>query len=233
MKKSRNLFWGLFFVFIAVLIILNQLGVLGHINIFNLIITILVIPIIISSIRHSNVSGILFPLAIILILYAKPLGFEKLSPILVLGVALFLSIGLSFFIKPKPYFFENKHNMAKIGKVEEHIDNGVVNISTKLSSSIKYIDTENLKMVNIYCSCSGSKVYFDGAKLKNDTAMLNIEANCSGIELYIPKSWRIENQLDCILSGIEERGRKTEEENSKTLILKGKVSLSGVTIIYV
>lgn len=233
MKKGRNLFWGVFFIFIALLIILNQLGLLGQINIISLIISILMLPLIISGIRHTNMSGILFPIAIILILYAKPLGLEEFSPLPILGIALFLSIGLSFFIKPKPYFFEREHNKTMGEDVKEQSEDGIINISTKLSSSIKYIDTDNLKKVNIYCSCSGSKIYFDNAKIEGNQAIINIEASCSGIELFIPKNWMIENQLDCIITGVEERGRKIEEDNQKKLILTGKVSLSGINIIYV
>ena len=233
MKRGRNLFWGLFFIFLALLIILNQLGMLGQINIISLLISILMLPLIISGIRHRNMSGILFPIAIILILYSKPLGLEKFSPLPILGVALFLSIGLSFFIKPKPYFFESKHIKEMGEDVKEQSEDGIINISTKLSSSIKYIDIDNLKKVNIYCSCSGSKVYFDSAKMNGNEAIVNIEASCSGIELFIPKKWRVENQLNCVISGVEEKGRKIEEDNQKKLILKGKVSFSGITIIYI
>ena len=107
---------------------------------------------------------------------------RQFSPLPILGVALFLSIGLSFFIKPKPYFFEREHIKEMGEDVKEQSEDGIINISTKLSSSIKYIDTDNLKKVNIYCSCSGSKVYFDSAKMDGNEAIVNIEASCSGIE---------------------------------------------------
>lgn len=69
--------------------------------------------------------------------------------------------------------------------------------------------------------------------MDGNEAIVNIEASCSGIELFIPKKWRVENQLNCVISGVEEKGRKIEEDNQKKLILKGKVSLSGITIIYI
>lgn len=229
--KSKNIYWGLFFIIMAALIILNQIGLLGGINIFSLIISILMIPIIISSIKHTNFGGILFPLAIVAILYSKELGIEALTPWPILGVALFLSIGLSFIVPPKPYIFQNHHH--EFGEnTEEHPEEGVINISAKLAASIKYIDTENLKRVNVYCSCAGSKIYFDHAKMLENEVIVNMEINCSGVELYIPKTWNVEDRMTCVMGGIEEKGRKETNGEEKKIILTGKSNLSGISIIY-
>ena len=103
--KASNIFWGVFFILAAIAVILNQLGLLAGISLINLTITIFMIPIIITSIKHINFSGILIPLAIIGILYSDKLGIQALTPWPLLGSAIVLSIGLSFLIKPKQYFY--------------------------------------------------------------------------------------------------------------------------------
>lgn len=229
--KSKNVYWGLFFIVMALLIILNQMGVLGGINSFSLIISILMIPVIISSIKHTNFWGILFPLAIVAILYSKELGIETLTPWPILGVALFLSLGLSFIVPPKPYVFPNHHHQFE-ENIEDHPEEGVVNISAKLAASIKYIDVENLKRVNVYCSCAGSKIYFDHAKMQGNQITVNMDIHCSGVELYIPKTWTVEDQMTCVMGGIEEKGRKEISAEGKKIMLTGKSNLSGISIIY-
>lgn len=233
--KASNIFWGVFFILAAIAIILNQFGLLAGISLINLIITILLIPIIITSIKHINFSGILIPLAIIGIIYSKNLGIEALTPWPLLGSAIFLSIGLSLLIKPKPYNFENKNHKMKSFDDEEFVEGsekGEVSLYTRFSESIKYINSKNLKKVNIDCSFGGMKVYFDNSKIEDNEAIVYIDASFAGVELYVPKDWNIINNVSCIFGGIDEKNKK-ENLGEKNLILRGKVSFAGVEIRYI
>lgn len=233
--KASNVFWGVFFILAAVAIILNQLGLLVGISLINLIITIFMISIIIKSIKYINFSGILIPLAIIGILYSDKLGIQALTPWPLLGSAVFLSIGLSFLIKPKQYFWENDNHKMKSFDDKEFVEGsekGEVGLYNRFSESIKYINSKNLKKVNIDCSFGGMKVYFDNSKIEENEAILYIDASFAGIELYVPKEWNIINNVNCIFGGIDEKNKK-EKLGDKNLILKGKVSFAGVEIIYI
>lgn len=235
--KHKNVYWGLFFIIAAIIIILNQTGLLGGTNIFSLIITLLVIPVILKSIRYLNFGGILFPLAIIGILYAEPLGIEYLTPWPILGVALFLSIGLSF-IFPQHHFkrWENhfRENDFSEEWVAENVEESeVINMGTKFSGSVKYINTDNLKNVNIHCSFGGMKVYFDHANIQGEEANIRVDVNFGGLELFIPKEWNVIYNTDNAFGGIEEKNRSQITENSKKIRLTGKVNFAGITIIYI
>lgn len=232
--KSRNLFWGVFFILAAVAVILNQLGILAGVSLVNLIITILLIPIIIKSAKSLNFSGILVPLAIIGIIYSDELGIQKLTPLPILGSAIFLSIGLSFLIHPKHSTFEkdNKHEGFKDEESINETNKGEVNLFTKFTGSIKYINSSDLKNVNIDCSFGAMKVYFDNSKLQENEATVNLNVDFAGVELYIPKEWNVIDNVNCMFGGIEEKNNKGKTEDKK-LILKGKVNFAGVEIIYI
>ena len=73
MHKKRNIVWGLTLILGALLVIFSQLGYFDTVGIPSLIITILLIPVIILSAASLNFSGILFPLAILGILWASRL----------------------------------------------------------------------------------------------------------------------------------------------------------------
>lgn len=236
--KIRNLFWGMFFILAAVLIIMNQLGILVGISLFNLIITIFLVSIIIKSIQYLNFVGIIMPLAILGVIYADKLGIQSLTPWPILGSALFLSIGLSIIIHPRRNEFEECHckkhddkgEFVEIQKGEK--DDSEVNLYTKFSGSVKYITSENLKTVNLDCSFGALKVYFDNAKIDGNEATVNLNLNFGGAELYIPKEWSIINNVSCSVGGIDEKGQNDRTSNIK-LILKGKINFSGVEIIYI
>lgn len=235
--KARNLFWGIFFILAAGAIILNQLGLLAGISLLNLVITILLIPVIINSIKYINFPGILIPLAIIGILYADKLGIESLTPLPILGAAIFLSIGLSLLIHPRqhPFEREHRHRRHRDFEDEESIDEtnqGDVNLYTRFSGSIKYINSNDLKRVNLDYSFGAMKVYFNNTKMAENEATINLNVDFSGVELYVPKEWNIVDNVNCVLAGIEEKN-KNGKTGEKNLILKGKASFAGVEIIYI
>lgn len=235
--KNRNVFWGVFFILSAVAIILNQLGLLVGVSLTSLFLTILLIPIIVTSLKHMNFSGILIPLAIIGILYDDVLGIQSLTPWPILGAAIFLSIGLSFLIHPKQYHFEKHYGKNEGFDDEESIDGTnqeEINLFTKFSGSIKYINSNDLKKVNLDCSFGAMKVYFDNAKIESNEALIDLNVDFAGVELYVPKDWNIVNDVNCIFGGVEEKNKnKRESSTQRTLVLRGRVSFAGVEIIYV
>ena len=76
------------------------------------------------------------------------------------------------------------------------------------------------------------KVYFDNAVMSNENAIVRINASFSGIELYIPKTWRIDDKTKVFLGSIDEKNRSNERATN-TLTLVGDISFSGVEIIYI
>lgn len=235
--KLSKWFWGLFFILAGGAIIVNQLGYFGTINIYTLIFTILLIPIIIKSIPHLNFSGIIFPLAIILIMYQKPLGLSEIGAWPILGAALFLTIGLTIIFPPR---YHHRHYASDSRNPEhEHFDEIIdepdeeqVGIHVSFGSSIKYVNSNNFKKGRFHCSFGALKVYFDNAKIK-DQAEVILDISFAGVELYIPKEWNVSIQTNATLGGIEEKNYHTPINDSPTLILKGSVSLAGVEIIYI
>jgi len=226
--KNKNYFWGLFFIGAAAVILINQLGYLGKINLFSLILTILFIPIIIKSIFSVNFGGVLFPLAFLAIIFDSQLGITSLTPWPILAIALFGTIGLSLIFKP----FRFKHHHESFDQCINTNDSNNIDLGVSFGSCIKYVNSDDFETANISCSFGAMKIYFDNAKMKNKEALINLNISFSGVELYIPKDWKVSNEIDISLGGVEEKN-KSNINSDKTIILKGKVNLSGVEIIYI
>ena len=235
--RGRNLFLGLFFILSGIAVVLNQLGIIiVGVSLVQLIATIFLTACILKGIRFMNFGEILIPVAILGILYSSELGIEVLTPWPILIVAFLMTIGLSIifpnnFKKCIKKGIEEEMKNAK-NMTEEEISTSEINILEKFAGTVKYINCEDLKKINMDISFSGVKIYLDNAKLEGNEASININTNFSGLEIYIPKNWKIENRISCVFGGVEEKGKQMQEKD-KTLILNGKINFSGVTIIYI
>lgn len=231
--KSKNIIWGLFFIAAAAVVILNQAGALGGVGIWTILISLLLVPVVISSVAKANFAGIFFSFAIYAILYAEPLGIEKYTPWPVLAAAAFLSVGLTMIFPNKhPGNHHNGRNDPSNWPTDS-TDGENIRISTKYSGSVKYVTSKNLKTADIECSFAGLKVYLDSAKLSGGQAVVNVYSSFGGLELYIPKEWKVVNDISCTFGGAEEKGLKGVENGENTLILKGTVKFSGISIFRV
>jgi len=238
--KNRNWFWGVFFVAAAILVVVNQLGYLANIGLFSLFLTLLLLPIIIKSVIRLNFAGILFPLAFLCIIYAEPLKITNLTPWTVLIAALFGSIGLSILYKRKHAGFHFHHNGCRHDKNVKFQDTSIfadedenaVSFGVNFSSGIKYVNSPELQKVRINADFGALKVYFDNARLSRGGAEIDFNASFAGIELYIPETWNVINNINVNFGSVKEKNKKRESEGP-AVTLTGNVSFSGVEIIYV
>ncbi|WP_455543538.1 LiaF transmembrane domain-containing protein [Intestinibacter sp.] len=229
MKKERA-FWGILFIVAAIALIIGKLFVFA-INVFSIIITVFLIIFIIKSIPTKNFAGILFPIAFICIIFDKKLGITEITPWIVLIAAMLGTIGLSIiFPKTKNYNLDKfeSYDFENISTESE----GYININTSFGENIKYINTDKFERSNLKCHFGTIKIYFDGAHILNNRGVVNIDASFAGIELYVPKTWNIENRIHSIFGGVDIKTRSLGTSNN-TLILTGNLSFAGVNIIYI
>lgn len=234
--KLKNLFWGLFFIVASCLVIVNQLGYLTGINVFSLIATIFLVAIIIKSATHLNFAGVLFSFAFLGILYAEPLGIQNLVPWPILAAALFASIGLSI-IFHKSILRHHSHCYEEVDFNKEHFDqiintpdDNTVACKVSFGSAIKYVNTNNFEKAFFDCSFGAMKIYFDGAQIQGEQAEIFLNTSFSGVEIYLPRNWKVIDNINSSLAGVEVIDRSLNPD--KTIILKGKASFSGVDIKY-
>lgn len=232
--KKEKWFWGIFFIVAAVILVISKLGILSTgISVWTLFLAVIFAAMLIKSVLHKSVTGVLFALAFLCIIFAKPLGITELTPWTVLAAALLGSIGISFIYRPERRWHSchSSHFDDSFSDIET-IEGGQMALETSFGSSIKYINSEEFKGVNVRCSFGAMKVYFDHAVVPTGKAVVQMDISFAGVELYVPRNWKVVNQVNASFGGIEEKGRY-EANGDVTLVLNGEVSFSGVTIIYV
>lgn len=230
MKKER-IFWGVFFIAAAILLIVGKLGMLGEVNVWTLIGTIVLSACLIKSIMYKNIGGILFTIAFFCILYDKMLGIENLTPWPVLGAALLGSIGAAFLYHPHGKYHHIHHKWYG-HKSEEKIGDAQVKISSSFGEVIKYVNSEEFESADISCSFGSLKAFFDHASILKEEAVICVDVSFGGAELYIPKTWKIDNQVRASFGGVDEHGR-AEPAGGPVVKLIGEVSFGSVQITYI
>lgn len=231
--KKEKVFWGILFVLIGVFLIISKLGYFPNVNVISLLLTAFLVAVIVKSLVRLNFAGVLFPIAFICIIYDKQLGITNITPWTVLIAALLGSIGLSliFHKHTKCVNFKFDSEDYKFEKIDVE-DESHVKVKNSFASSIKYINTDNFEQADFNCSFGAMKVYFDKAIMSNDNAIVRINASFSGIELYIPKTWNVEDKTNVVLGSVNEKNRNNQV-TTNTLTLVGDIKFSGVEIIYI
>lgn len=232
MKKER-IFWGLGFILAGIFLIISKLGYFSDVNVFTLLLTVFLLVVILKSIVQVNFAGILFPIAFICIIYDKQLGITNITPWTVLIAATFASIGLSMVFNRGNRWVHIRRNHENYKFEQINIkDESNINFKTSFGASIKYINTDNFEKANLNCSFGAMKVYFDNATMKNSNATVMLNVSFSGMELYVPRTWRVENKSNVFLGSVDEKNRNSDV-TTNTLTLIGKVDFSGIEIIYI
>ncbi|GAK47591.1 putative membrane protein [Secundilactobacillus oryzae JCM 18671] len=181
-------------------------------------------------------------------IWEGPFGIEQLDTGTILIAALLIWAGLSIMFSRHhhigahvDYHVNHHHNVIDAEEdfnedtetiTEDATDAEEINVSIRMTQSVRYIQATNLKTANIYVSMAGAKIYFDDVDIPSGTATINLDASLSGVELYIPDEWHLINQLDSSLSGLDESGNRVDADGP-TVYLKGKLNLGGLTIIYI
>ena len=231
--KKEKIFWGLVLILGGIFLIISKLGYFPDVNVFSLLLTVFLVIVIVKSLRPINFAGILFPIAFICIIYDKQLGITNITPWTVLIAALLGSIGLSMIFHKHTKWVNTKHNCEdyKFEKIDVE-DESNVRFKTSFGASIKYINTDKFEQADFNCSFGAMKVYFDKAIMSKNNAIVRINASFSGIELYVPKTWNIEDKTNVSLASISEKNRH-DQITTNTLTLVGDITFSGVEIIYI
>lgn len=235
--KNKNWFWGLFFLLSAVFVIASQTGSFGQIGFLSILATVLLAAIIIRSLADLNFYGVFIPLGLLYLIYWQPLALIYISPWLLLLAAVLAGIGFSFFFHKHPHkaVCSCSHDeIEHFNQTSENIDDNNPYAKVTFGSSSKYLHADCLKSGQFIASFGALEVFFDQAQLSPEGAEIFLDCSFGSIKLYVPKHWRVLDNLHASLGGVDNDTRLSQpNENSPRLTLTGSVQLGGIEIQYI
>lgn len=69
--RGKNVFWGIFFIVMAVIVIASKIGILPDVGIFTILASAVLIWAVVDGIRRRNLYETIFAAAFLLIIYEK------------------------------------------------------------------------------------------------------------------------------------------------------------------
>lgn len=236
--KKRNIFWGIFFIAIAVIVVISKLGVMPDVGVFSILATVFWLWVLVQGIRYINFYEILFSIAFLCIIYDKPLGIEALTPWTVLAAAALAGIGLSMLFRGKKrrhcivnVDYSGHHNTKSISSSEQCNDEHI-RCENNMGATIHYINSDNFLDAHLENNFGSMIIYFDNAIIQAESASIEIENNFGQTELYIPKEWQVRTDVDTSFGNISEDGTHTESSNT-VLYIHGETNFGNIKLHYV
>jgi predicted membrane protein len=109
--------------------------------------------------------------------------------------------------------------------------NGYLDDVSIFGGGIKIIQSKNFKGGNITAIFGGSEFDLRQVEMATDVAVIDVFTLFGGTKIVVPESWSVKPDAISILGGLsDKRVIHPNQEEGKTLVIKGLVMLGGVEI---
>lgn len=218
-KKSKDsaklrCLLGVVILVVAVVFLLEKLDALP-INIFagvgivGMILAVIMVQAVVSGVIEGQISDILFPIAILCIIFEEPWGLEKITPWPVLIAALLGTIALKMILPNQDKIMSYTNDVENSNHREENPN--FVQYSIFVGDGVKYITSKQLERVELRTFIGDMDVFLDKAEGAGDKVVVDIHEKIGDMNLYIPKTWKIENKMTSFIGDYYEDGEEAEE----------------------
>ena len=232
--RAKRFFLGIIILILAILLVSTKLEIISfQFKFWTIVLTVLFIFLLVQGMVYRRILQSVFSIALLVILYAKELGIERLGTWTIILVAFLVSAGLSMIFKS---FGKNRKGdwnwKHKISSLETDTSEKKIKINESMSSSVRYIKANNLEQVAIDARLASLKVYFDNVQIEGNEANIFINGSLSEIILFFPKEWKISVNINSVLSEVntaQEEGNVFE----KKIYLSGNLNLAELKIKYI
>lgn len=226
-RKKGDVFWGILFLLGAVAFLVGKLGLLEGISIWTILLSIGLLGILVNGLRERSFGQMLFALAFLIIVNDELLHMEELTPWPVLGAAALATIGLNILFpgfKRRESGFSGGEGTAVS---EERRAGTTLSYENAFGSSVKYV-TGEVSAVHLENSFGSTELYFTDAVLTGGEAKVNVEVSFGKTVLYVPRDWRVVNNVSRAFgsSGVE----NGEEGAENVLYINGEVAFGTLLI---
>ena len=116
----------------------------------------------------------------------------------------------------------------------ESIDDNNPVVNVHFGSSSKYLHADSLMGGQFTVSFGALEVYFDQVTLCPEGAEIYVDCSLGSLALFIPKTWRVVDNLHTSLGAVENDIRIADlGENAPKLTISGNVHLGNIDIRYI
>jgi len=252
--------WGIFLILVAALVLTNQFGGFLELSVWSIIVAALAVAFFVRCIVDLSFGSLPIPIAALYYIFQVPLELPEISFWPLVLVTLLVTVGLHVILPNRKFrriksTFKNNSGIVFAdddgvisskhisgdedhvkhddydGKIEEGGEDNNPRISVQFGGGSRYLHADSLETVMLDCSFGGLEVYFDHVQLSPKGAEAFLNCKFGAIELYVPAHWRIIDNMNASLGGVDIKNRRNNpDENAPTLKVTGNVSFGGVEV---
>lgn len=243
MKRHRinSIITGLLLILFATMLMLNKMGILTAFPPVKLmlkvvLIAILIYFIIVNGFGKRSFWGVTVPLGIIACLFSDLLGISMVSPFIIILVSVLIGIGLSLVFGKQSnvkHDFSGKSTYFGASGTKEYSDvDGTFSIENSFADRTAYISVNDLRYGEIENGLGSLTVYLNGTTLDSEGATIDIDNGLGRLQLYVPKEFRVVQNIDNGLGSVNTHGTSSTDANSPLLKLDIDNGLGTVDIYF-
>lgn len=246
----RKKFWGVLLILAAIALVISRLGLKYSVPLgfWQVVVTLFFGAGLIEGLSKKKIGTSVFSIAFLLIIYQDQLNLRSVGSWTILGAALLITIGLNMIFKQHfQFWYENVSSGKNYiingdnGKeeeseeYEEFTENEVgstIKVSSFLNTTSRYIQSQNLRRIDVKANLSDVNLYLDNAMLQDGHATIKVDVSLGDVNIYVPRSWDVNNSVDAFLADVKFVGMPSGE-GTQNLKVEGSVRLGDVKIHYV
>lgn len=241
MRKSNNVFWGVFLVLGGVVILLSQLLRPKFLGLWTIAAAVLLIGLLIMSISQRNMSGASFSGAFLYWVLQRPLHLPHISLVLLVLVALLVGWGLSLLVRknppPVPQNGATPHYGPGPRPQATNVQGGSEDypiVRVQFSGQAHYVHSRNFTGGQFFSSFGSLDVYFSDAVPASSDMQVYVDCNFGEIKLYVPRHWQVMHTVYSSMGDIKmDTSQQQVAENPPVLHLTGNVSMGAIRVLFV
>ena len=246
----RKKFWGVLLILAAIALVISRLGLKYSVPLgfWQVVGTLFFGAGLIEGLSKKKIGTSVFSIAFLLIIYQDQLNLRSVGSWTILGAALLITIGLNMTFKQRfQFWYENvssgknyiiygddgKEEESK--EYEEFTENEVgstIKVSSFLNTTSRYIQSQNLRRIDVKANLSDVNLYLDNAMLQDGHATIKVDVSLGDVNIYVPRSWDVNNSVDAFLADVKFVGMPSGE-GTQNLKVEGSVRLGDVKVHYV
>lgn len=107
----------------------------------------------------------------------------------------------------------------------------IINLDHIYSISRNLTSSSAIQLRNTHKQVFVSRHYYN-AKIQSDSAVINIDVSFGDVNLYIPRSWNVVNEVHVFLGDMS-CSHNNVSSDSPTVVIRGNISFGDTSIMYV
>ncbi|MGX7112005.1 LiaF transmembrane domain-containing protein [Gemella cuniculi] len=224
-------FVGVFFIILAIFTTFNELNYFPTGTVFLSLSTIVLGYFIVRGLMNFDSFGVVLPSVLLLIIYNKHFHFLNISTGKIIWIAILFSIGFSILIPKKIKYKHHKKNKFR-NYTKKNDTKDYSNIL--FGENVRYVNINETDYFNVTTTFGESNIYFNKpSTYAIKDIQINITATFGEVKLFIPKEWRVKNEISTIFGEVSIPIFSDNTNNDVKIFLTGNLTFGKVTIIHI